>query len=699
MKSSVETAGVLLAGAVAGLLFTPVFGFVTLLVPILVLTLLAFGVAELVARKPSLMPWRPLLVTLAGSLGLVEAALFPTTAAGLPTGETFGALSAGLTESWRLALQSTWPARPDAQLFLFVPLAVLAAAVLAIELLHRTRKPLLALLPSLAVLCLSQFYSAMPGESAVPGALGYAAAAAIALAASARWSKAAVAAVVALVVVAVGGATAAALFDPAGKPAYSLKQDESAPIPPARVASPLAEIGARLGEPEVPLFRYTAPAPVDRWSLVVLDSFDGVNWKPDGEFRRLGVEIPPGPGLTAPVTRREAAVNTNGLDGPWLPSQAWPASVTGAEPFVEEGRGTLLGQGTPVGYQLSWWEPQVDAKLLEAAPVDADAPGGFGEVGIIPPGIGELADQATGGQRPSFQTAMQLERFFSQNYREARGPDRPTGHAWPQLRHFLLESKQGTSEQFAAAYVALARIEGIPARLVVGFQAPPLPGPDGVFQVRNADVLAWPEVAVEGVGWVALDPTGNAAKSRAAGGLGEVTAQARDRLPPPEALEGPGSDDEEAAAGEEAAEAGGGAPSLVLLLVPVLLVPVAWLAGVPLLKRLRRRRRRRAPGTGAVAGAWAEVRDRLRAHRVPVRPGMTVRELADATAGVADQSTVDGVRALAGAVDTALWSGSRTGPDLAEWAWKAEESVRKGLSRRPLRARLRAALDPRGLRS
>ncbi|AXB47455.1 transglutaminase TgpA family protein [Amycolatopsis albispora] len=698
MKARVETAGVLLAGAVAGLLFAPVFGFGVLLVPILVLTVVAFVVAELASRSPSAVPWRPLLVALAGLLGVIESALFATTAAGLPTGETFGALSAGLTESWRLALQSTWPARPEAQLFLFVPLAVLAGAVLGIELLHRTRKPLLALLPSLVVLSLSQLYSAMPGTSAALGALAYAAAAAIALAAGARWSKAAVAAVAALVVVAVGGAAAATAFDPVGRPAYSLKENESAPIPPARVASPLAEIGARLEDPEAPLFRYTAPAPVDRWSLVVLDSFDGVNWKPGGEFRRLGQEIQPGPGLNVPVTRREATVATGGLTGPWLPSQQWPASVTGAEPFVDESRGTLLGPGTPTGYQLSWWEPQAD-RNIEDAPIDPGAPGGLNGVGTIPPGISELADQATGGQRPSFRSALLLEQFLSRNYRVATGPERPTGHSWPQLRHFLLQSKQGTSEQFAAAYVALARMEGIPARLVVGFQSPALPGPDGTFQVRNADVLAWPEVAVAGVGWVQLDPTGTAAKTRTTGGLAEAAAQARERLPDPEALDEPDSGDDAAAPGEQAEAEDSAPPVSLLLLLPVALVPVGWLGGVPLLKRIRRHRRRRAPGTGSVAGAWAEVRDRLRAHRVPVTSGMTVHELAEATARVADPSTVEGVRVLARTVDAALWSGAPPSPEMADWAWRAEAVVRKGLSRRPLRERLRAALDPRGLRS
>jgi hypothetical protein len=108
-------------------------------------------------------------------------------------------------------------------------------------------------------------------------------------------------------------------------------------------------------------------------------------------------------------------------------------------------------------------------------------------------------------------------------------------------------------------------------------------------------------------------------------------------------------------------------------------------------------RRRRLGGARAVVGAWAEVRDRLRAHGVPITVGMTVRDLATAAESL-DEQVVVGLHRLARSVDEALWSAN--GPDEAtvDDAWDAVRVVRRGLARRPLGTRLRAALRvPGGL--
>jgi hypothetical protein len=138
-----------------------------------------------------------------------------------------------------------------------------------------------------------------------------------------------------------------------------------------------------------------------------------------------------------------------------------------------------------------------------------------------------------------------------------------------------------------------------------------------------------------------------------------------------------------------------GAAIAVAALLAVFLV--GWLAGVPAAVGLRARRRRRRTGRHAVLGAWAEARDRLRAHGVGVTAGMTVRDLAAAAAPVADAATVDGLGSLARAVDVALWSGFAPA-SAGDEAWAAARVVRKGLGRRPLRERIRAALNPMVLR-
>lgn len=703
MTSRVPLIAVLLAAAGSGLLFAPVFGVVALLLPLLVIGLVVYGVAELTRYRPSLEPWRALLALLLGLLAISAAVLWP---AGIPVGGTVRALAAGVTESWQLTLQSTWPARPDPELLLFVPLAALVAAVLGVELLNRLRWPLVSLVPGLAVLGLSQAYVALTGVTALIAGFAFAALGAALLMSTrelaapttaerpTRRTVVAVVLVVPTLVLAVVGAVVATAADPIERPAYSLREKQQVPLPPARVASPLDEVAERMLDPREPVFTYTSDVPIDRWRLVVLDTFNGANWTSGGQYRRMGANLEASPSVTTRTDRRSASVEFLDDDGRWVPSQAMPASVSGLAPLVDEASGMLVvpEHRGPVRYDLSWWEPVISPEDLYGAAIDPTALGDG--VAAIPPEISELAGEAVAGMRPSFQTALMLDEFFRKNYTVATGENLPTGNGWPQLTKFLTETKHGTSEQFATAYVVLARARGIPARVAVGFRASGDPGTDVV--VRNQDVLAWPEVAVAGVGWVALDPAGEAAGSGApADGLAESTARAREALPEPEDIqepELPPADENDAAADAD--------PGLTIpwLTIGIVLAAAAllWLVGVPLAAAIRRWRRRHRPGAGAVVGAWHEARDRLRAYGVPFTTGMTVRDLAGT---VPDPPVVAGLHALAHHVDTALWS--KTGPNQStvEEAWSAVRAVRRGMATRPLPTRLRAALNVRALRS
>ncbi|WP_051735965.1 transglutaminase family protein [Amycolatopsis rifamycinica] len=683
----------LAAAALGGLLFGPVFG-VPALLPGLVVVLTTFGVAELCRRRPGLTPWRPLLVLGAGLLAVVETVLPGTTLGGLPTVASLSVLADGALHGWQRTLQSTWPALPEPRLVVFVPLLVLLAGLLGLELLHRTR-PLLALVPALLVVVLSQAYAAASGLAAVLAGLALALFAAL-MVLFRRGGRVPVL-VVPAVALGLAGAVAAGALHPTGRPVYSLRDDEPAPVPAASVASPLDDIAARLRTPAAPVFRYTAPEPVAAWPVAVFDDFDGANWRADTDFRRVGREIAPGPAVSAPVSRKSARVEVTGLTGPWLPSQTWPASVEGVPALVDEHRGTLVAERSAAGarYTVGWWEPETDAGALSDAALDPEA--GLGGLREVPPDIDALAERVLPGLRPSFRSALALERFLAENYRLAVGTDLPTGHGWPQLRRFLVEDKRGTSEQFAAAYVVLARLQGIPARLVTGFRAPERPEPDGSFVVRNGNAAAWPEVAVTGVGWVALDPAAGAARSgTGTAGVAAAVARARAELPPDPQLQNPEITTDSST--EDSSVSGVDWLALALAAVVLLaVVALAWLAGVPAAVAVRTWRRRRRTGRDAVLGAWAEARDRLRAHGVAVTAGMTVRDLAAAAGPVADRTAVQGLGALARTVDVALWSGAAP-PDAGGAAWTAVRAVREGLGRRPWRERLRAALNPAVLR-
>ncbi|WP_091456446.1 transglutaminase family protein [Actinokineospora iranica] len=673
-------AAVLAAAVVPGLLFQPVFGFRALVAPIAVVVVACFAVTELCARFPRSQPWRPVLATAAGLLGLVELLLRDTTVAGVPTGATVRAIVAGVSESWLLTLRSTWPARPEPDLLLFVPLAVLVAAVAGVELLGTGRRPLPALLPSLAVLGVSQLFGAVTGVAAIVAGVAYAGVAVVLLLATGR-AGAPGPVVAAMLPVALVGAVLAGTAQPERTP-YSLRDQQHVPQP-TRVVNPLSEVASRLRHPDEPVFTYTTSGPVDRWRLLALDKFDGVTWSTDGGQRWLGDALPSPAHATSHTARIEGAA------GPWVPSQALPAAVTGPRLLVDEATGALRlpARTGPVSYELRWWEPSVQAGDLIDGAVDQVEARRIGDLGPVPREVADLARTAVGDIRPSAQTALALERFLSENYDLAEGPDIPTGSGWPQLRAFLLKNKVGTSEQFAAAYVVLARFLGIPARLAVGYRAPASSG--GPVVVRNRDALVWPEVAIENVGWVPLDPTRAATTGAARGGLAEAADRARAQLPPAADLVAPALRPPPPDATNP--DSGFRVPwrTLALAVTGAFLVGVA---AVPLLTALRAWRRRRAPGTRAVVGAWFEARDRLRAHGMAVTPGTTVR---DVLAAVSDPTVAAGLSDLADILDATLWSPDGADDDAGPRAWAAVGLVRKGLAKTPWPMRLRAAVDPR----
>lgn len=685
----VAVIGLLGATAVAGLMFAPVFGLGALLAPVLAVVVAGYVCAEVTTRW--LGSARPLLVAVVGLLAVVEVVLFPTTVAGLPTGETLATLWQGATEGWLLTLQSTWPARPVPEQLLFVPLATLLATVIGIELVPA--RPMLALLPSLALAGLSQAYQAFDGTAAVLAAAAYGVPAAVLLWACTRRGRPSMmdAWPVALTVVAtLVGTLAVSGADPLDRGPVSLKDGRMAPLQENRTTSPLQQIAHRLSTPDTEVFRYRTDEPVGLWRLAVLDGFDGAGWSADVRPSRLGSRITEPAGSTTGA----ADVTLGDLSGPWLPSQAMPLDVAGLAPLVDQNTGVLLRDRPGGGeYRLTWAEPAVDAATLGAAPVDTRVRGGLGDVGVVPAGIDRLAKDAVAGLRPTFQSALQLDRFLRDNYRLAVGDDLPTGHGWQQLRRFLVDTKRGTSEQFAAAYVVLARMNGIPARLAVGFRGGVRAG--GEYVVRNRDVLAWPEVAVRGVGWIPLDPTESAesAEAGARTGLSAVVDQARQRLPPERDLRQPELPEDERTDAVASRDDGGGPGWLAVAAVVVAVLSTAWLLGVPSAIAVRARRRRRRTGAAGVLGAWAEVCDRLRGHGVAYRVGMTPRDLA----AVAGPDTGQAISELGRVVDMAMWSGVDVADGHARQAWRWVAEIRRGMARRSWAVRLRAAVDPRVL--
>lgn len=73
------------------------------------------------------------------------------------------------------------------------------------------------------------------------------------------------------------------------------------------------------------------------------------------------------------------------------------------------------------------------------------------------------------------------------------------------LDYIILESRRGYCTHFATAFVLLARAEGIPARFVQGYYVPT--GGAQNVTVYTSMAHAWPEIYVDGAGWIAFEPT------------------------------------------------------------------------------------------------------------------------------------------------------------------------------------------------
>lgn len=691
-------AGLLLATATAGLSFAAVFDVVALLGPVLAAVAGVAAADQLTLGRRRLAAVRAVLAIVLGGAAGTAALLLP---AGMGV-DGVRVVGDAVVHGWLRTLESTLPAHPDLTLLPFMPALVLLAAVVGVEWLRRGVAPVVTLLPSLLVVVVAQVFAAVDWLAAIGLAAVYGLGAALTLAGGRRLVEGLGPALPLGLVAALTGVVLA-VVDPVGGPAWTVADRVAPATVPGGAVSPLAELAGRLDRPDDVVFTARSDTPVARWPLVVLDGYDGVGFTSSARYRPLGAQLPVDPDLTVPVRTAAADVEVRALTGPWLPGQGTVRSVDGLRPAVDPATGSLLLPDGAAGarYRLGWYAPQPGPEQLVGAAVDPEAVG-TEATGALPAAVTDAARDALRGAPPSFTTALVLERWFRDNHRLAGGDQRPTGSGDVQLVDFLTTSKTGTSEQFAAAYVLVARAAGIPARLVAGFRPGPA-GPDGVQTVRTGDAFAWPEVAVAGAGWVALDPTGGARETTGTAAPTEAaTETARQRTgalpaaptpPPPSAVAGPADADD-----PEPLPLPGpwdvALPAAAVALAALLLLVVL---GVPLVKRLRRMRRRRGAGRQAVVGAWLEVRDRLRDHGVEATTDMTVRDLRRPAAAMLN-GTGGELERLARCVDEALWSGdSGSDGDLAGRAWAAEKAIRGALAGQPLGARMRAATRYRGL--
>ncbi len=275
-------------------------------------------------------------------------------------------------------------------------------------------------------------------------------------------------------------------------------------------------------------------------------------------------------------------------------------------------------------YTATGWTPlDLDEELAGAT---AGNPGDRGLTLELPanisPLVTDLVNDLTSGLGSAGAKALALRDYLRSGeftYSTQAVPGTTIGT----LNDFLIGSRTGYCEQFAGGLAAMARMAGIPSRVVVGF----LPGRKSgdVWQVGVRNMHAWTELYFSDLGWVAMDATppgaveGAPSPSSSAEPTIKPSAAPRTEVPVPRASQAP-------------RPTPANAPTQPIW--PI----IGWMAAgglvlaLPRLSRwgLRRWRLRHRADGPAAEGAWREACARLADAGIALSSGSPRRQAARA---------------------------------------------------------------------
>jgi transglutaminase-like putative cysteine protease len=487
---------------------------------------------------------------------------------------------------------------------------------------------------------------------------------------------------------------------------YDLRSRYSAPLDLSNQVTPLATVGQGLNDhSSTALFTVAfkgipAGLTLDRVPIAILSSYDGSVWGINAPFALVGSDLPPGPTARVPSATVTQTYHLTAYPSAFLPALERPSKLLGVQLAFDRTTGMVVsssGPGAPLTYRvvsnLPEFTPVEERRALPGidpllAPLVLPPPEGW------PADMVEFAHRYGVGATPldrldALQTELRSRDF---GYSTTARPD----HTLGVLQSFLdpsaspanVDGRLGDSEQFASAFAVLARIEGIPSRVIVGYRVNSKEAAAGQqIRVKASDIAAWAEVNLNGVGWIPFDPTNTTPRNPAPSPSNAVKVA-------PTTVAGPtkGVSTINAPTHHPHGSAGWWLVALALTggAVPVLI------AGA---KRIRKRRRRsRGTATDRILGAWLEARDQLQVRRLPVHRSTTLGEAARDCVEADRVDVADRIRAMQPLVDRALYAPETPSDDDAKAAWEIEGWIEAALVKQdaPLE-RIRAELDPRPL--
>jgi transglutaminase-like putative cysteine protease len=449
--------------------------------------------------------------------------------------------------------------------------------------------------------------------------------------------------------------------------------------------SPLVDLKTRLTTtPAVELFTVRSPVPA-YWRLTALEAFDGRIWSSRGTYRPTHDHLPKDPGDSDLVYRVRQEFRVGPLDSFWLPAAYRPSRINLDHARVNAESLTLLTEkesATGLTYRVESEIPRYSASDLAQAPagVPTDLAPYLELPENFPDDVRALAREVTASASGPYEQALALQTHLRTNYQYDEAA--PAGHSNDHLRYFLFRSKIGYCEQFAGAFAAMARSIGLPARVAVGFTPGAYDPSLDVFHVTTKEAHAWPEVHINGLGWVAFEPTPGRYEPNPTNYTGTYNPQANalqatttttaagSEPTAPGAAARPKQDKASEDFKDSDSETSGSRSRWLLALAGVVPLLALIIALPPALKRRRRVQRRRASSARArVAGAWSEALDRLAEVGASPPASLTPLEFAGrARAGQADVGRP--MARLAGLFTKASYASDDPSEDEAHQAWE-----------------------------
>jgi transglutaminase-like putative cysteine protease len=424
----------------------------------------------------------------------------------------------------------------------------------------------------------------------------------------------------------------------------------------------------------------------------VFDTLTDSGWVPDAYPRdaaRLGA-IPPEPGLDSTPSARPVTETMHTapdfmisdslpvfLPVPYPPTSVTPGTwMVDPDLMVYSGGSSIANQT----YTVTSLDVDPTAAQLSDAPLPAQNMSADVQLprSYQLPALENLAAAITTGQHTEYAKADALAIWLAdEGSYDARAP---AFHDAAGLVTFLTKARNGVCVQFAWAMTVLARLLGIPARVVSGFTAG-TPTTRDHYVVTTKDGHAWTEVYFQGYGWIRFEPTPSgqgtantpnymAAPRTGTGhlvnpvvlpssgaGTNPATGKPKPKFPGAPLPPGEGGPAGPASGGP------GGMPWAAAVVLAVIAAGAVMLIA-PSLSRLARRRWRwihATDDTSRAHAAWREFHDDLADYGIGWRPSEPPRALAGRITAGLPEPAADAVRRLALAEERASYAARPAG--------------------------------------